>query len=202
MEEKSFKFSKDEDKVYGIEYYFEEVLKSEHRIKGLGIITSDDYSFYMFDGSVDHINYTNKYSDDSHEDKVMFSCDNETGKLTLIFNCRKLSEIPDSFVGKTMIKVLEEYKNFLKKHHDELKHKQVKMELSNNFYKENTVVPYKNKNLDDIEQLIGTINISITSLYEEVYNAEEEKRELEAEKRKEKNPMYKILKKYLKNNYE
>ena len=197
MEEKCFKFSKeDENKEYGIEYYFEEVLKTGRRTKSLGVINSDNYKFYMFNG--DHMAYTSKYSDDEHLDKVMFNCDNEAGSLALIFNCRSQSEIGDVFIGRTMIKILEEYRKFLQKHHDEIKDKSVKFVLSNNFYKENIVVPYDNKNLDKIDKLIGEINMAIISLHEEVASVEEELKEREKNRKQEINPMYKILKKFIK----
>lgn len=192
--EKVYKFSRnDRLKEYGIEKYFEEALKNrESHIKSLGIINSDEYKFYIFDNQTIHMKYANIYIEDEHQDKVMFSCDNESEILTLRFNTFKESEIPDIFIGKCMIKILEEYKEFVENNKDILDFKKVRLALSDNFYGENKV-KYQDRRLSNKLEFDIRIDSAIAGIKTEVYNAEADLKEQERMKKIEKNPILKFL---------
>ena len=184
----------DEIKEYGIKEYFDEAMKSADRIKSIGIVTSDEYRFYTFDSKVNHIVYTRKYSEDNHENKIMFLCDNETN-LTLSFEVCRQGEIPSVFIGKCIKKILEEYKRFLKENKDTLDFKKIKLYLHHNFYGNNEVY-YRMIDLPSYEGFTSMIDAMITSIIDEINKAEEGLKEMKRKEKLEKNPVYKLLKKY------
>ena len=185
--EKEFRFSKhDTTKEYGVEYYFEEALKSERWIKSIGIVTNNDYIFTMFDGEIDHTVYIDKclkelgIDDNFNDDVFMFSCDNQTKIFRLGFTSICNGKRTKVHIGEHIIKILREYKKFAESHKDELDFKDVRISLSSKFYRNNEVDIYYENTYKGFTNMIDD---AIISLYNETKEAIKEKEE--EKKRKE-----------------
>ena len=203
MEEKKYGvlpigFSKnDVDKEYNVKKYFYERIRFDQYIKSVGIVTANDYRFSIFDHSNndDHrtiiIDNMNELGIEEHTkvDKFLFSCDYDRDYVHINFyGIEPGHKNTDPFIGECIIKILEEFKEFVDEYGDNILFDDRTLGLSNNFFRNNEIeskigfiTEYLNKHPEERKTKIRNkktlsdlIEYAIESMEKETKKAQEE----------------------------